>query len=78
MVASHRCPAARNSTAVTSILTAFGLQPCRILKKRLQENFSQQIIILIPQIGFISLNQQLQPDEVLAVAFEYTVQRQVA
>jgi cell surface protein SprA len=25
-----------------------------------------------PQIGFISLNQQLQPDEVLAVAFEYT------
>ncbi len=25
-----------------------------------------------PQIGFLSLNQQLQPDEVLGVAYQYT------
>jgi hypothetical protein len=39
-------PAARNSTAVTSILTALGLQPVQDFEKPLRENFNQQIIIL--------------------------------
>ena len=65
-------PAARNSTAVTSILTAFGLQPVQDFEKTFARKLQPTDYYFNPQIGFISLNQQLQPDEVLAVAFEYT------
>jgi cell surface protein SprA len=65
-------PAARNSTAVTSILTALGLQPVQDFEKTFARKLQPTDYYFNPQIGFISLNQQLQPDEVLAVAFEYT------
>ena len=65
-------PAVRNSTAVTSILTAFGLQPVQDFEKTFARKLQPTDYYFNPQIGFISLNQQLQPDEVLAVAFEYT------
>ena len=65
-------PAVRNSTAVTSILTALGLQPVQDFEKTFARKLQPTDYYFNPQIGFISLNQQLQPDEVLAVAFEYT------
>ena len=64
--------AVRNSTAVTSILTALGLQPVQDFEKTFARKLQPTDYYFNPQIGFISLNQQLQPDEVLAVAFEYT------
>ena len=44
----------------------------RILKKHLPGNLQPTDYYFNPQIGFISLNQPLQPDEVLGVAFQYT------
>jgi cell surface protein SprA len=65
-------PAARNSTQVTSALTAMGLQPVQDFEKTFARKLQPTDYYFNPQIGFISLNQQLQPDEVLAVAFQYT------
>ena len=44
----------------------------RILKKHLHENYRLSDYYFNPQIGFLSLNQPLQPDEVLGVAYQYT------
>jgi len=65
-------PAARNSTLVTSILTGTGLQPVQDFEKTFARKLQPTDYYFNPQIGFISLNQQLQSDEVLAVAFQYT------
>jgi cell surface protein SprA len=65
-------PAARSSTQVTSELTAMGLQPVQDFEKVFARKLQPTDYYFNPQIGFISLNQQLQSDEVLAVAFEYT------
>ena len=65
-------PSARNSTQVTSVLTGQGLQPVQDFEKTFARKLQPTDYYFNPQIGFISLNQQLQPDEVLAVAFQYT------
>ena len=65
-------PNSRNSTQVTSILTGMGLQPVQDFEKTFARKLQPTEYYFNPQIGFISLNQQLQPDEVLAVAFQYT------
>ena len=67
-----RNPATRNSTQVTSALTAMGYQPVQDFEKTFARKLQPTDYYFNPQIGFISLNQQLQPDEVLAVAFQYT------
>jgi len=65
-------PAARSSSAVTSILSGAGLQPVQDFEKTFARKLLPTDYYFNPQVGFISLNQQLQPDEVLGIAFQYT------
>lgn len=63
----------RNSTQVTNALTGLGLLPVQDYEK----TFARKLIYgseytYNRQVGYVSLNQQLQPDEVMAVAFQYT------
>lgn len=63
---------ARNSSQVQSVLTGLGLQPVQDFEKTFARKLLPTDYYFNPQIGFISLNQQLQPDEVLGIAFQYT------
>jgi cell surface protein SprA len=63
---------ARNSSDVQSVLTALGLQPVQDFEKTFARKLLPTDYYFNPQIGFLSLNQQLQPDEVVGVAFQYT------
>jgi cell surface protein SprA len=65
-------PAVRNSSQVQSQLTGMGLAPVQDFEKTFARKLAPTDYYFNPQIGFISLNQQLQPDEVLAVAYQYT------
>jgi cell surface protein SprA len=68
-------PSARNSTQVQSTLTAMGLQPVQDFEKTFARKLQPSEYTFTDfsaRVGFISLNQPLQPDEVLAVAYQYT------
>src|SRR5688572_1660663 len=65
-------PAARSSSSVTSVLSGAGLQPVQDFEKTFARKLLPTDYYFNPQVGFLSLNQQLQPDEVLGVAFQYT------
>lgn len=65
-------PGARNSGTVVSRLLALGLQPVQEFEKTFARKLDSTDYTLNRQVGFISLNTQLQPDEVLAVAYQYT------
>jgi cell surface protein SprA len=65
-------PGARNSSDVQTILSGLGLQPVQDFEKTFARKLQPTDYYFNPQIGFLSLNQQLQPDEVLGVAFQYT------
>ncbi len=65
-------PNARSSSSVTSVLTGLGLQPVQDFEKTFARKLLPSEFYFNPQVGFISLTQQLQPDEVLGVAFQYT------
>jgi cell surface protein SprA len=65
-------PNARNSSLVQSVLTGMGLQPIQEFEKTFARKLQPQDYTYNPQIGFLTLNQTLQPDEVLGVAFQYT------
>ncbi len=65
-------PTNRNSTRVQSALTGLGLQPVQDFEKTFARKLQLTDYYFNPQIGFISLNQPLQPDEVLGVAYQYT------
>jgi cell surface protein SprA len=66
-------PAARNSTQVQSVLTGgIGMQPVQEFEKTFARKLQPTDFYFNPQIGFLSLNQPLQPDEVLGVAYQYT------
>jgi len=65
-------PQARNSSDVQGVLTGLGLQPVQDFEKTFARKLQPNDYYFNPQIGFLSLNQQLQPDEVLGVAFQYT------
>ena len=65
-------PGARSSSGVTSVLTSLGLQPVQDFEKTFARKLLPSDYYFNPQVGFISLNQQLQPDEVLGVAYQYT------
>ncbi|MGZ8537464.1 MAG: T9SS outer membrane translocon Sov/SprA, partial [Flavisolibacter sp.] len=73
-------PGARNSTQVQSILPGLGgsgMQPVQEFEKTFGRKLQPSDYYFNPQIGFLSLNQPLQPDEVLGVAFQYTYNGQV-
>ncbi len=65
-------PGTRNSTQVQSALTGLGLQPVQDFEKTFARKLQNTDFYFNPQIGFLSLNQPLQPDEVLGIAFQYT------
>jgi len=62
----------RDPSQVTSQLMAMGLRPVQDFEKTFARKLNPSDFYYNPQIGFISLNQPLQPDEVLAVAFQYS------
>ncbi len=65
-------PNSRNSSLVQGILTGQGLLPVQDFEKTFARKLLPSDYYFNPQIGFLSLNQPLQPDEVLGVAFQYT------
>ncbi len=67
----------RNPSAINSVLVAKGLKPVEDYEKTFARQLSPNEYYYNPQVGFISLYQQLQPDEVLAVAYQYTYNGQV-
>src|SRR5215203_511519 len=70
-------PAARNSTQVQSALIGVGLRPVDEFEKTFARKLLPSDFYFNPQIGFLSLNQPLQPDEVLGIAYQYTYNGQV-
>ena len=70
-------PAARNSTQVQSTLLGLGLKPVEEFEKTFARKLLPTDYYFNPQIGFLSLNQPLQPDEVLGIAYQYTYNGQV-
>jgi len=65
-------PNYRNSSLVQSMLTTFGLLPVQDFEKTFARKLLPSDYYYNPQVGFLSLNQPLQPDEVLGVAYQYT------
>lgn len=64
---------ARNSTQVQTYLNGLnGMRPVQEFEKTFARKLQPTEFYFNPQIGFLSLNQPLQPDEVLAVAYQYT------
>ena len=55
-----------------SQLTGLGLLPVQDFEKTFARKLQATEYFFNPQIGFLSLNQQMQPDEVLGIAFQYT------
>lgn len=70
-------PANRSSSTIQSYLTANGLVPVQDFEKTFARKLQPSDYYYNPQIGFISLNQPLQPDEVLGVAFQYSYNNQI-
>lgn len=70
-------PTARNSTQVQSTLLGLGLRPVEEFEKTFARKLLPSDFYFNPQIGFLSLNQPLQPDEVLGIAYQYTYNGQV-
>jgi cell surface protein SprA len=66
-------PSIRNPVVINSILRAAGLNPVEDYEKTFARKLSPNEYFFNPQVGFVSLSQQLQPDEVLGVAFQYTL-----
>lgn len=65
-------PSARNSSSITSKLSSMGLRAVQDFEKTFARQLRPEEFYFNPQVGFLSLNQPLQPDEVLAVAFQYS------
>ncbi len=65
-------PTSRNSSSITSKLSGLGLRAVQDFEKTFARQLNSSEFYYNPQVGFISLNQPLQPDEVLAVAFQYS------
>lgn len=74
-------PDARNINQVTQVLAplaAYGIQGGTDFEKvESARKMSENEYILNKQLGYISLKSKLNPDEVLAVAFEYTLNGKV-
>ncbi len=62
----------RNPALVNSLMLAKGLTPVNDYEITYARKLDSTEYYLNPQVGFICLNQQLQPNDVLAVAYQYT------
>ncbi|HEX7692118.1 MAG TPA: cell surface protein SprA, partial [Sediminibacterium sp.] len=65
-------PAARNPSAINSLLLSKGLRAVDDYEKTFARKLSATDYYFNPQAGFISIQVPLQSDEVLAVAYQYT------
>ncbi len=65
-------PSARNPSVINSLLLSKGLNPVDDYEKTFARKLNPSEYYYNPQVGFVSLNVQLQSDEVLAVAYQYT------
>ncbi|KAF0242241.1 MAG: hypothetical protein FD183_439 [Chitinophagaceae bacterium] len=65
-------PNARNPAFINSLLLSKGLRPVDDYEKTFARKLSTNEFYFNAQAGFISINTQLQADEVLAVAYQYT------
>lgn len=65
-------PSSRNPAFVTSKLNALGLSPVQDFEKTFARKLSANDYYFDPQVGYLSLTQPLQTDEVLGVAFRYS------
>ncbi len=65
-------PGNRSSALVVSNLQALGLAPVQDFEKIFARKLDSSQYIFNRQVGYISLGQPLQPDEVLAVAYQYS------
>ena len=63
---------ARNPSGIASILTSEGMRSAEDYERTFARKLTENEYFFNPQIGFLSLNIPLQPDEVLGVAFQYT------
>lgn len=70
-------PSSRNPALIGNQLNNLGLQPVQDYEKTFARKLDSTQYSFNRQLGFISLNIALQPDEVLAVAFQYTVNGKV-
>jgi cell surface protein SprA len=62
----------RSPSMVTGQLQDLGLKPVDDFEKTYARKLTANEYYFNPQIGFISINTQLQPDEVLGMAYQYT------
>jgi cell surface protein SprA len=62
----------RNPVLVNANLTGLRLRPVEDYEKTFARKLNPNEYYFNPQIGFVSINQQLQADEVLGVAYQYT------
>ncbi len=62
----------RNSSSITTVLSSMGLQPVQDFEKTFARKLNPSEYYFNPQVGFLSLNQPLQADEVLGVSYQYT------
>lgn len=67
-----RNPINRDPSYINSFLVANQFKPVDDYEKTFARQLSPNEYFFNPQVGFISLYQQLQPDEVLAVAYQYS------
>jgi cell surface protein SprA len=65
-------PSNRSGALVVNNLVNLGLRPVQDFEKTFARKLDSTQYVFNRQAGFISLQQQLQPDEVLAVAYQYT------
>jgi cell surface protein SprA len=62
----------RQSSQVVNILTGLGLQQTKDFEKVYARKLDSTMYKIYPQLGFISLNQTLQANDVLGVAYQYS------
>lgn len=65
-------PNSRNGTLINNILTSLNLNPVQDFEKTYARKLDSTQYLYNPRVGFVSLSQPLQPDEVLAVAYQYS------
>ena len=70
-------PNNRVPSQVNSNMLALGLRPVNDYEKTFARKLTPNEYIFNPQLGMLSLNSQLLPDEVLGVAYEYSLNGRV-
>lgn len=65
-------PNFRNASTVQAQLTAAGFQPVQDFEKTFARKLQPTDYVFNERLGYLSLNQPLQPDEVLGIAYQYT------